>query len=1359
MVRLGTVCWLALTGSSLAFGRIDRRRIVSQHNIVRTRLIDNGTTPLQVGNGNFAFSVDITGMQTYLPFNTMSTWAWHNDSLPTNGEEISDYQGVPMMTHGRNVFYDIPDPDLPEISQWLIGNPNRINLGRIGLKYRGDTLAASQITEPRQELDLWTGVIKSTFKVDGRLVEVTTRGDFETDTVAFDIESKLVRSGDLKVELDFPYPPIHTTKYKYEVFAGVYDFPLNHTTTIVPEWSPGSAHIYHELQETSYFVNLRWPLTSPLKLSRDEPEGSDKINAHRYTLGPAWKGFWSSPTISFTARFSPEKEQADLPLLVKARNHIGWENYWSEGGFVDLTSSSNPNATELQRRIVQSQYHVRVNSASKGQTPQESGLMNNGWYELLRWPKMTELITGRSSPGGINGLLLWQQPHPMYLAELAYQAKPTRETLMRWDRVLSATADYMASYAWKNETTGKYDLGPPSYGVTENTPPSETRNLAYEIAYWRYGLDVACAWKKKLHERVPQKWTTVAENLALPPQVDGLYAVYDGLNSSWWENPKLTGDPRSLIMMQGILPDTPAVDPEVALRTADKVWDVWGDTRIRGWGRPILAINSARIGNPERAIYHLTAYSYWIFDDAGFAVRGGDGGTPPPFMPGNAGFLYAATPSVPASLAFECLQSVPNKPEPAAQLVTSLKAYVEWQSTLAWLKDPPSSYMLPPVDIQARLDNISATAVNGGYASEYEFQLAIFQTVVSAHDGHFSYRPDVFKAFSFRNGLAADLISVSRDGKELPKLYHRAAFAPDATAPPVAVTQINGRDAVEFLSEMSLKFSSFQDVDSQWNSQFPTYANPEATLVVAGSLAYQGESFTFTYENGDEKTETSVAVLRDGVDFDGVDSGEDFYDRFCNPDSARATTPAAPKETSTTTPAAYPKPVVSDSGANETSGYFLNGTDYDDVAVLAVSSFAGDGVEGLEYLTNFQEVVASFLEKSRQAEKKRLVIDLTANGGGFVIAGFELFAQLFPGIKQYGANNMRLADSLVDIARVIETIPEDSVPATQDEFLALRALAQSSIISNVLPRGVFTPEGQRFGTVEDILGPVSLHDDLFTAYQNAPLNMPGTDFNLTGSGDRSNPPQAVFAPENVVLLTDGTCGSTCTIFSYLMILEAGVKTVAVGGSPRPGPMQAIAGVEGAQVFFFRDIAAAASAALVLAPAERQAELAAGQLGTLAQGYAIRRAADPANAGAVNGKNAFGRADVRTPFQFLYEPANCRFFYTAEMLDRPELVWMRAVDATWTDPDGFCVEDSRVPANGFLAVDPIFPVNSSDSRTGMTGQAGDPFSDATDSASFAGGSSDDTDSDSAAERALKGGQGYRALVVALLTTATWFWITP
>jgi hypothetical protein len=36
---------------------------VSKFNIVRTNLINNETTPLQVGNGNFAFNVDNTGMQ------------------------------------------------------------------------------------------------------------------------------------------------------------------------------------------------------------------------------------------------------------------------------------------------------------------------------------------------------------------------------------------------------------------------------------------------------------------------------------------------------------------------------------------------------------------------------------------------------------------------------------------------------------------------------------------------------------------------------------------------------------------------------------------------------------------------------------------------------------------------------------------------------------------------------------------------------------------------------------------------------------------------------------------------------------------------------------------------------------------------------------------------------------------------------------------------------------------------------------------------------------------------------------------------------------------------------------------------
>lgn len=294
---------------------------------------------------------------------------------------MSDYHGRPLETHGRNVSYDYPDSNLPLVSQWLIANPNRINLGRIGLRYKNASLSSSLISAPSQELDLWNGLITSSFRVDGQDVKVITQGDFMSDSVAFQIESSLLSSGDLKVELDFPYPPVHTTKYKYEVFVGSYDFPLNHSTTLAQSQGDGTAHIYHELQETNYFVNLRWPEDAPLELSRNEAQKSSAATAHRYTLAPPTKGSNSSSAsiISFTANFAPEQLTPDLPSTIQERNPRGWNDYWDEGGFVDLTESTNPDATELQRRIVLSQYHVRVNSAADGQSPQESGLMNNGW--------------------------------------------------------------------------------------------------------------------------------------------------------------------------------------------------------------------------------------------------------------------------------------------------------------------------------------------------------------------------------------------------------------------------------------------------------------------------------------------------------------------------------------------------------------------------------------------------------------------------------------------------------------------------------------------------------------------------------------------------------------------------------------------------------------------------------------------------------------------------------------------------------------------------------------------------------------------------------------------------------------------
>lgn len=577
---------------------------------------------------------------------------------------------------------------------------------------------------------------------------------------------------------------------------------------------------------------------------------------------------------------------------------------------------------------------------------------------------------------------------------------------------------------------------------------------------------------------------------------------------------------------------------------------------------------------------------------------------------------------------------------------------------------------------------------------------------------------------------------------------------------PPAIIQINGQDAIAYTENLNLKYSSHQDPDSQWNSYLRSYSNPAGSPVIAASLAYLGPTLTLAYEDGTTKTSENTAILRPGINFTGIRSGEDFYQRWCIPNSTLAAmsnvafeikegedpTPTTPDEspvttfmhTSSPTAAAaaasgtntappkqdpkppaptivgYPYPVVRDDGANITAGYFLNGTGYDKVAVLSVIGFsAGDEYQG-DYLVNFQQTLEKFLARCKEEGKQRLVVDVSSNGGGFVVAGYELFAQLFPNVTMFQANNMRLTESMVDIARVGTLVLDETPNATElyrspQQRAALSVLENSEIMGNLVPGSVYAPDGRNFTTVEDILAPVSLKGDLFSAYQKTPLNDTSDSFNLTGTGNRARPPPAVFAPEDVVLLTDGTCGSTCTLMAYLLIKQAGVRTTVVGGRPRGGRMQSVAGVEGAQVYKMESIAAAARAVLALAPPARARELAGGEISVLGAAYALTRAARPGSAGSVNAKNAFSMADAQTPYQFLYQAANCRVWYTPQSVMDPVANWRAVVDATWTDPAKYCVDNSIVPLDetgGEQPMDPLFQLNVEQQKTaGAAGAAG------------------------------------------------------
>jgi hypothetical protein len=643
---------------------IDRKALVDRNRVIT--YVTNPKSPAQAGNGEFAFGVDITGLQTFVPFNTLSHWSWHSFPIP-EGQHPEDFKGVMLDTHRRMVNYDIGNNEQAELSSWLAGNPHRFNLGRIGfllLKSNGTRAQMSDLKNSRQEIDLWKGIILSYFELEGIPVKVETACAPTADIIGVSVTSDLIKKGRVKIVIDFPYPETAA----FADYIGDYNKHEAHSSKLD---KPGknTAVITRIMDDTKYFVTLNWTSKADLL------SGDTISSPHRFYLDPI-----QTDEIAFTCKFSPveSKNPPVTALQVFIENSRSWPEFWKSGAAIDLSGSKDPRWKELERRIVLSQYLMKVNEAGSF-PPQESGLVNNGWYgryhfEMIwwhevhyalwnrwaetdkclhvyrdflptseeraaeqgyqgaRWPKCTANFD-RDWPHPIHAMLIWQQPHPIYFAELDYRLHPFKATLDKWRDVVFETADFMADFAYYENINDRYILGPPVYIVSENTKPEITTNPAYELSYWRFGLRTAQEWKERLGLERDSKWDDVLKKLAPLPQKDGLYLTYENIDSMWtkynFEHPALIGT-------FGMLPGD-GVDTGCFKRTLDKVLSCWNFNRTWGWDFPMLAMAAARTGNPEKAIDMLMHPSAnFQFDEHGLATGG-----PFPYFPSNGALLSA----------------------------------------------------------------------------------------------------------------------------------------------------------------------------------------------------------------------------------------------------------------------------------------------------------------------------------------------------------------------------------------------------------------------------------------------------------------------------------------------------------------------------------------------------------------------------------------------------------------------------------------------------------------------------------------------------------------------------------------------
>ncbi|KAF2033429.1 hypothetical protein EK21DRAFT_58434 [Setomelanomma holmii] len=675
-----------------------------------------------------------------------------------------------------------------------------------------------------------------------------------------------------------------------------------------------------------------------------------------------------------------------------------------------------------------------------------------------------------------------------------------------------------------------------------------------------------------------------------------------------------------------------------------------------------------------------------------------------------------ATPiRVPANKAYDCLLTVPVDAEGDLQEIYELKAYLQYQSTLSWLKAGVKD-QIKPIDIMGTLDKIGDGIKKNLYSNDYEVQLAIRTLLDSPGDFHLTYRPDITSIFQFIRPEGY-VVSISSDGIALPKLYLFTDLPKTATGNITgsAIAKINGQNATEVILAYSQN-ATYHDVDTKYNKFSPNPAL-QALETDDGGISYYvyaGPTTTYTHENGSQTVIDNLAVIPAVYDFSNVTDGPSFFTAFCSgPDavldpepSASASASATPKASSTAKPSAvvsatptpspslfgYPKPQFIHS-SKKVSGYYLNGT-YSDTAVLVLPGMdpaslkltVSDPTGAIGGFNESQALLRKFLADSVQAGKKKLVIDLRGNGGGTIDWGFEVFKQLFPSVVPYGGSRYRAHPAFQYYSAMVADVAVDGIDK-DGEIGQEWDDADYGIQSEILWSNIYNKDLQPFKSFQDYYGPSTINGDTFTSIRryNFSNNLGGHTLpaSLTGYNQFRNTTTQPFESDNIIIIQDGFCGSTCAIFAELMREQGKVQTVAIGGRPQNGPMQGVGGSKGSQRLGFDQFYQWAQRTIKIseeldgtAVSNKIAQTAVGIIYNATQIYVRTTLPETGSSvlGYVNSLNNERMNDsTSTPLEFIYEAADCRLFYTSASYINPVNLWQQVWDAKWGK--GKCVPGS------------------------------------------------------------------------------------
>ncbi|KAF9410686.1 hypothetical protein BGZ94_001567 [Podila epigama] len=493
-------------------------------------------------------------------------------------------------------------------------------------------------------------------------------------------------------------------------------------------------------------------------------------------------------------------------------------------------------------------------------------------------------------------------------------------------------------------------------------------------------------------------------------------------------------------------------------------------------------------------------------------------------------------------------------------------------------KGNSSVFQTPAVDLLKEL----AALRTRKFKNDYEFQMAVTMLLLSVNDGHLSYKSNCYDTISFTQPLIM-YAPVVNGKQEVRVLYVDTDTKPKlpSNTPKnlldCVVTTIDGRPALEAVQAFTDKYSALsKDPGVRLNDALGSVSWYESWGLFPGGFANrwavpEKDSIDYTFKCGSAKPvkvkvpwrinpsdSFEFGIFKDTKSYWNIQCAapikDDDDDSFRNGHNSRRRggnasrkriingdeklAPATevfrqrgrivlqgPQRSNKKGAVAKPKYITQAKEIETTAStafYQLNGSANKDKCVAVIAT---------EYVGDFRfqdEDYRSFmdgLERLKKAGCKKLILDMTNNGGGSVDFAYFVNKVFFPDAEAYFTQTLPANTFIQDVAKTaVRRSPKLNLTFDPRQYVNAKT-HKAFKDEGMFTKGTTTRRGGKT---------ISISQRNYFAHS-------WPYFPLKGSK------RMTWKPRDMAIVTNGYCGSACTMIATHFSIAHGVKTYAVGG--------------------------------------------------------------------------------------------------------------------------------------------------------------------------------------------------------------------